>query len=92
MASRNFELDRTRGSLITSQSIFQVELSGYSISDLRDFSSKVMRVLNSIPHQQRPNQHMLGEFLFHRFRRVRRRKRVIDEIKRSPDDSRHGEA
>ena len=37
MASRHFDLDRVRGSLITSQSIFQVELNGYSISDLQDF-------------------------------------------------------
>ena len=41
MASRHFDLDRVRGSLITSQSIFQVELNGYSISDLQDFSSQV---------------------------------------------------
>ena len=30
---------------------------------------------------------MLGEFLFHKLRTVRRLERVIDEIKRSPDDS-----
>lgn len=46
MASRHFALDRIRGSLITSQSIFQVELNGYSMSDLQDFSSQVMKVLN----------------------------------------------
>ena len=46
-----------------------------------------MKVLNSIPHEQWPDQRMLGEFLFHKLRTVRRFERVIDEIKRSPDDS-----
>lgn len=50
--SRHFDLDRVRGSLIASQSIFQVELNGFSVSDLQDFSSQVMKVLNSIPHEQ----------------------------------------
>ena len=87
MISRHFDLDRVRGSLITSQSIFQVELNGYSVSGLQDFSAQVMKVLNSIPHEQWPNQQMLGEFLFHKLRTVRRLERVIDEIKRSPDGS-----
>ena len=46
-----------------------------------------MKVLNSIPHDQWPNQRMLGEFLCQKLRTVRRLERVIDEIKRSPDDS-----
>lgn len=40
MTSRHFDLDRVRGSLLTSQSIFQVELNGYSISGLQDFRRK----------------------------------------------------
>ena len=82
MVSRYFDLDRVRGSLITSQSIFQVELHGYSASDLHVFSAQIMNLLNSIPHDQWPNQHML-----HKLRTVRRLERVIDEIKRSSDDS-----
>ena len=46
-----------------------------------------LKVFNSIPHDQWPNQRMLGEFLFHKLRTVRRLERVIDEIKRSSDDS-----
>ena len=84
MISRHFDLDRVRGSLITSQSIFLVELDGYSVADLQEFSSNLMRVLNQIPSDQWPNQRMLGEFLFHKLRTVRRWERVIDEIKRSP--------
>ena len=86
MVSRYFDLDRVRGSLITSQSIFQVDLHGHPTSDLQNFSAQAMRVLNRIPHDHWPNQRMLGEFLFHKVRTVRRLERVIDEIKRSADD------
>ena len=87
MISRHFDLDRTRGSLLTSQSIFQVELSGYSTANVREFSSRVMYVLNSIPQEDWPSRRMLGEWLFHRLKQVRKLERVIDIIKRSAADS-----
>ena len=87
MISRRFDLDRVRGPLITSQSIFLVEPNGYPVADLQEFSSSLMKVLNQIPSEQWPNQRMLGEFLFHKLRTVRRLETLIDEIKRSPDDS-----
>ena len=87
MISRHFDLDCFRGSLITSQSVFAIELHGYSISDLQDFSSQVMKVLNQIPQDEWPSQRMLGEFLFSKLRTVRRLERVIDEVKRSPEFS-----
>ena len=87
MISRHFDLDRTRGSLLTSHSIFQVELSGYSTANLREFSSRVMYVLNSIPQEDWPSRRMLGEWLFHRLKQVRKLERVIDSIKRSAADS-----
>ena len=87
MISRHFDLDRTPGSLLTSQSIFQVELSGYSTANLREFSSRVMYVLNSIPQEDWPSRGMLGEWLFHRLKQVRKLERVIDSIKRSAANS-----
>ena len=87
MVSRHFDLDRHRGALLTSQSIFQVELSGYSVKDLQEFLSQVMKTLNAIPSQDWPNKRILGKFLFHKFCTVRRLDRVFDEIKRSPENS-----
>ena len=87
MISRHFGMDRVRGSLLTSQSFFQIELHGYAVSDLQEFSSQVMRVLNSIPRHEWPSQRMMGEFLFHKLRTVRRLERVIDEVKRSSESS-----
>ena len=62
MIARHFDLDRTRGSLLTSQSIFQVELNGFSLKDLQEFSGTVMKTLNSIDPADWPNQRMLGEW------------------------------
>ena len=87
MISRHFDLDRHRGALLTSQSVFEIELSGYSVKDLQDFSSLVMTTLNAIPSQDWPSKRMLGEFLFHKLRTVRKLERAIDEIKRSPENS-----
>ena len=87
MISRHFDLDRHRGALLTSQSVFQLELSGYSVKDLQEFSGQIMKTLNAIPSQDWPNKRMLGEFLFHKLRAVRRLERVIDETKRNPENS-----
>ena len=46
MISRHFDLDRFRGSLNTSQSVFAVELHGYAVSDLEGFPLQLMKVLN----------------------------------------------
>ena len=91
MISRHFDLDRHRGALLTSQSVFQIELSGYSVKDLEEFSGQIMKTLNAIPSQDWPNKRMLGEFLFHKLRAVRRLERVIDQIKRSPENSSMGD-
>ena len=48
MISRHFDLDRFRGSLNTSQSVFAVELHGYAVSDLQEFPSQLMKVLNRL--------------------------------------------
>ena len=87
MISRHFDVDRVRGSLLTSEFFFQIELNGFAISDFQEFSSQVMRVLNSIPRHEWPSQRMMGEFLFHKLRTVRRLERVIDEVKRSSESS-----
>ena len=60
------------------------QLQTCRISQLR---SCKFSIANSITHDQWPNQQMLGKFLFHKLRTVRRLERVIDEIKRSSDDS-----
>ena len=43
MISRHFDLDRHRGALLTSQSVFQIELSGYIVKGLQEFSGQIMK-------------------------------------------------
>ena len=45
-----------------------------------------MKTLHAIPFEDWPSKRMLGEFLFHKLRTVRRLERVIDEIKRFPEN------
>ena len=87
IVSRHFDIDRTRGSLLTSQSIFQIGLDGYSAKHLQEFSGRVLRTLNSAPQEDWPSQRMMGEWLFHQLRQVRKLERTIDEIKRSDAQS-----
>ena len=70
MIFRHLDLDRNRGALSTTQSIFQVTLQGYSIKDLQEFSSLTMKTLSSIPADDWPHERMLGEWLFHQLRNV----------------------
>ena len=51
IVSRHFDIDRTRGSLLTSQSIFQIGLDGYSAKHLQKFSGRVLRTLKSVPRK-----------------------------------------
>ena len=67
---------------MTSWSVCQIDLSGYSVKDFQEFSSQVMKTLNAVPSQYWPSKRMLGEFSFHKLRTVCRLERVIDEIKR----------
>ena len=83
MISRHFDLDRNRGALLTTQSIFQVTLQGYTIKDFREFSSLAMKTLNSISADDWPNERMLGEWLFHQLPSVRKLERAIGTIKMS---------
>lgn len=84
---RPLDSDRFRGSLLTSQLFFQVKLNVYSVSDLQDLSSQLMRVFNSIPRDHWPSQRMMGEILLHKLRTVRPLERVMDEIKGASEAS-----
>ena len=72
MISRYFDLDRNCGALRTFQ--------GYEV---QDFSSLTVCTLNSIPSEDWPSKGMLGEWLFHQLRHVRKLERTIGQIKRS---------
>ena len=70
IVSRYFDLDRMRGSGITASTLFQTELHGISIKDLRDFTQRIRLVLGAVPVAQRPDARLMGEWLFHRVKHL----------------------
>ena len=74
IVSRYFDLDRMRGSVIRASTLFQIELRGSSIKDLRDFTKRICLVLGAVPVAQRPDARPMGEWLplFHRVKHIAR--------------------
>ena len=85
--SRHYDLDRVRGSVLTASTLFQIELGGNSIKDLRDFVNRIRLVLSAIPIGQRPDDRLTGEWLFHRVKHIRKLERVIEDIRESGSTS-----
>ena len=81
--SRHYDLDRVRGSVLTASTLFQIELGGNAIKDLRDFVNRIRLVLSAIPIGQRPDDRLTGEWLFHRVKHIRKLERVIEDIRES---------
>ena len=91
LLSRCFDLDRLRGSVLTASTLFQVEIAGNSLKDLRDFVRCVRMVLSQIPIGQRPDDRLTGEWLLHRVKHVRKLERVIEDIRESAKESKRRE-
>eukprot|EP00439_Symbiodinium_sp_Y106_P044156 s2470_g5.t1 len=85
--ARHYDLDRVRGSVLTASTLFQIELGGNSIKDLRDFVNRIRLVLSAIPIGQRPDDRLTGEWLFHRVKHIRKLERVIEDIRESGSTS-----
>ncbi|CAE6955300.1 GIP [Symbiodinium natans] len=91
LLARHFSIDRVRGTVLTASTLFQVEIGGNSMRDLRDFVQRVRTVLYAIPVGQRPDDRLTGEWLFHRAKHIRKLERVIEDIRESAPESRRRE-
>ena len=87
IVSRYFDLDRMRGSAITASTLFKIELHGNSTKDLRDFTQRIRLVLGAVPVAQRPEARLMGEWLFHRVKHLRKLERYIEDIRESSSGS-----
>ena len=76
-----------RGSGITASTLFQIELHGKSIKDLRDFTQRIPLVLGAVPVAQRPDARLMGEWLFHRVKHLRKLEMYIEDIGESSSGS-----
>lgn len=66
MVLKHFDLDRGRRSLIASQSVFMLDLNGYSTADLRNFPAYLTKIRQQVPTAQWPNQRFLRWFPQHK--------------------------
>ena len=87
IVSRYFDLDSMRGSVITPSTLFQIELHGNSIKDRRDFTQRTRLVLGAVPVAQRPDTRLMGEWLFHRVKHLRKLERYKEDIRQSSSSS-----
>ena len=76
-----------RASVITASTLFQIELHGNSIKDLRDFTQRIRLVLGAVPVAQRPEARLMAEWLSHRVKHLRKLERYLEDIRESSSSS-----
>ena len=87
MFVKTFDLDKHRGALLTQLQVLQIPLDGYSQDKLLHFRQKVTYALNSVPKEDRPDERLLGEWLYQRLKGCKKLEHEIREIKNSPSKS-----
>ena len=83
MLAQTFDMDKFRGALLTQLQVLQIPLDGYSVQQLTNFRQKVTYALNSVPKVDRPDDRLLGEWLFQRLKHCKRLEHEIRTIKNS---------
>ena len=61
--------------------MLQIPLEGFSVQQLTNFRQKVTYALNSVPKSDRPDDRLLGEWLFQRLKHCKRLEHEIRTIK-----------
>ena len=86
---REFDPDRTFGSVISEIELFQLGApDGYSLVALKAWRDKVSYILNQLPSHERPPDRMMSKWLFERLKRVGPLRRYIDQIRDSAEGTR----
>jgi len=80
MIAEQFELERGRTSALTKVELPNLQITGNSMAVLTSFYRKVKHVLSTMPADSRPNQMILGRWLFDRVRNVGILRRFIEQI------------
>ena len=87
MLAKTFDLDKHRGALLTQLQVLQIPLEGFSVPQLTTFRQKVTYALNSVPKSDRPNDRLLGEWLYQRLKGCKRLEYELRQIKESKPKS-----
>ena len=87
MLAQTFDLDRHRGALLTQLQVLQIHLEGFSVNQVSHFRQKVTFALNSVPVEDRPDDRLLGEWLYQRLKGFKRLEHELRLIKVSNPSS-----
>ena len=87
LVCREFDIDRDRCSMIGAIQLLAIPCDQYSIPNLVAFHDKVHFVLNQIPLADRPQEPLMGKWLFERLKPAACLNRWIVKIKDSKEKS-----
>ena len=87
MLAKTFDLDKHRGALLTQLQVLQIPLEGFGTSQLTTFRQKVIYALNAVPEADRPDDRLLGEWLYQRLKGCKRLEHELRLIKNSSPKS-----
>ena len=85
--SRQFRIDRVRGTTMSQQTLLGIQLEGYTPAHLTTFKERVEYVLNGMFESEWPSEETLFQFVYGRLKPCRSMSRVIERIKESPKGS-----
>ena len=87
MFSRQFRIDKVRGTTMSQQTLLSIQLEGYTPVHLTTFKERVEYVLNGMLETEWPSEETLFQFVYGRLKPCRSMTRTIERIKESPKGS-----
>ena len=78
-----FRLDRRRGCVINRVHLFNIPLTGFKLSEVKQFVERVRFVMSSLQPEELPDKGWMFDWLYEKFREYSQFKSTIEKIKRS---------
>ena len=85
--SKQFRIDKVRGTTMSQQTLLSIQLEGYTPAHLTTFKERVEYVLNGMLETEWPSEETLFQFVYGRLKPCRSMTRTIERIKESPKGS-----
>ena len=80
---RRFYFDRARGTMLTEQHIYQLDLEGFTHAHIQSFYQRVNYARQALPIEAQPDDFKLGHWLFLKIKKARIFEHEVREYKRS---------
>ena len=85
--SKQFRIDKVRGTTMSQQTLLSIQLEGYTPAHLTTFKERVEYVLNGMLETEWPSEETLFQFVYGRLKPCRSMTRTIERVKESPKGS-----